>query len=104
MQKSVLVPIEKYQRLLERSTTNNSDTRDAATETDRFLGTPEEEKTEETTEATAEEESSANPIEVSGRLDNFKTPKKSIKKRQRRSRPPGIKDYKSMWLKLNGRL
>lgn len=50
MQKSVLVPAEKYQRLLERGAAHNKvETRDRATETDHQSAEPEkkEEKTEE---------------------------------------------------------
>ena len=107
MQKNVLVPIENYQRLLERNTTNSKETRDAATETERHLENPREERTEEKAEATIEAEKTSSQeevIPVSEKLDNFKTLEKPVKKRQRRSRPPGIKDYKSVWIKLNGRL
>ena len=115
MQKSVLVPFEKYQRLLEGNTKVNKETREATTETDR---PPLEEKkpersenlTEKKTEATAEEEDTAETtteispaplVQVSESLEKHEPLKK---KRQRRSRPPGIRDYKSMWIKLNGKL
>ena len=127
MQKSVLVPFEKYQRLLERSTTPNKDTVEAATETEclpeppveerlteplveeRLTEPPVEEKTElpvtpieEKAVSTVEGESHSEPtIQVGQNLEISKPLKK---KRQRRSGPPGIKDYKSMWIKLNGRL
>lgn len=118
MQKSVLVPIEKYQRLLENSTTNIRETRDASTETQQQHLEAQEEEKEEKTDSPTEVQSSAvealaeadtpatssASIQVSEHLDQFQSLKKPIKKRQRRSRPPGTKDYKSMWIKLNGRL
>ena len=125
MQKSVLVPFEKYQRLLERSTTPNKEAKDVASETERLPEPPVKERLpepsvkerlpeppvaekaelpvaplEEKAESTVERPSEPT-LQVGEHLEFFKPPKK---KRQRRSRPPGIKDYKSMWIKLNGRL
>lgn len=108
MQKSVLIPIEKYERLLKNV---SKETRDVGTETSN-PETAEEKSSEEQpkpslVQASVEEKEAAlapqpekKPSEVS-ESEDFKTlpPKK-----RRRSRPPGIKDYKSVWLKLNGRL
>ena len=114
MQKSVLVPYEKYQRLLERSVTPSKDTVEVATETEPVPPPVErsEPPTSETIEPTVQQEASTpetpvqvgasppeTPVQVGENLDYT-----SKKKRQRRSRPPGIKDYKSMWIKLNGKL
>ena len=60
MQKSVLVPFEKYQRLLERSTTPNRDTVEAATETERLPEPPVEERL---TEPPVEERLTEPPVE-----------------------------------------
>ena len=113
MQKSVLVPVEKYQQLLERGATpNNVETRDTGTETDHQTDVePQTEiKTEEkTAEAPESKETSLaprEPFQVSENLhrSTFETAERPVKKRKRRSRPPGIRNYKSMWIKLNGRL
>lgn len=100
--------------MLEGNTKVNKETREATTETDRPPQPPlEEEKpenlTEKKTEATAEEATAettteippAPLVQVSEPLETHEPLKK---KRQRRSRPPGIRDYKSMWIKLNGKL
>ena len=109
MQKSVFVPFEKYNRLIELSTTPNKDTADAATDTEslpkpsaenkkELFVTPIEEKPEPAVEGES-------PLQQTDQLGRNLEPSKPLKKkRQRRSRPPGIKDYKSMWIKLNGRL
>ena len=111
MQKSILVPAEKYQRLLERSATYNKvETRDSGTETDHQSaeGEPETQiKTEEKTEGAESQETSLSggePIKVSESFRALESVEKPVKKRKPCSRPPGIRDYKSMWIKLNGRL
>lgn len=107
MQKSVLVPAEKYQRLLERGAAYNKvDTRDRGTETDHQSAEPQPERLIKT-EGSESKESSLppeEPIKVSENFRASESVERPIKKRKPRSRPPGIRDYKSMWIKLNGRL
>lgn len=106
MQKSVLVPAEKYQRLLERGAAHNKvETRDRATETDHQSAEPE--KKEEKTEELESKETGlppGKPIKVSENLRDLESAERPVKKRKLRSTPPGIRDYKSVWIKLNGRL
>ena len=111
MQKSVLVPVEKYQRLLEwGATPNNVETRDTSTETDHQTDVePQteintEKKTAEAPESKETSLAPGEPLQVSENLHTFETAERPVKKRKRRSRPLGIRDYKSMWIKLNGRL
>ena len=116
MQKSVLVPLEKYQRLLERTSSDNKVTKEASTETDAVAESPltvesseppviipKEEIVSETVveDTNASQKPSSSDEQVRHSLESDKTLKQ---KRQRRVRPPGLKDYKSMWIKLHGRL
>ncbi|MCG8032160.1 MAG: hypothetical protein JAZ03_08285 [Candidatus Thiodiazotropha taylori] len=105
MQKSVLVPIEKYQRLLENGTTKVSVTKDASTQTESLLGSREEDANEEKAAVGGGEKLEvANQQEDSIKVSEFESLEKPVKKKRRLFRPPGLKDYKSMWIKLNARL
>ena len=116
MQKSVLVPIEKYERLIAKY--KDSEESRSLPIKGRCGNSVEGEKSEhpekspqhevetkDSSTQTLPEESSSNSQESSSVADRLpQTDSPQVRKKRMRLPPPGLRNWKSLWVKIDGRL
>ena len=110
MQKSVLIPIEKYERLVGKVKEAHgiSAATEAVPSAENLEGEGDEESSNLSKHSSTQTEQPAStysePLE-SGNSETDSSPKqKAVPKRRRRLPPPGLRDWRSLWVKIDGRL